>query len=88
MPDVKTDHEAIEEYESSQAARAASDKSLTASDRLCSRKWVKGRSSIYVDAFNLALETVIAEESHLFDDVEKEVFDHWFNELSYEAKYL
>lgn len=49
--------------------------------------WVRGRSSIYVDAFNLALDTVLEEESHLFDEQEKDVFRQW-RELDYEAQYL
>ena len=51
------------------------------------KKWVRGRSSIYVDAFKLALETVLDEEAHLFDERERTIFKAW-NELSYEAQYL
>lgn len=50
-------------------------------------EWGRGKSSIYVDAFNLALETVLAEEAHLFDEAEMEVFRQWRN-LAYEAQYL
>ena len=45
------------------------------------------RSSIYVDAFNLALDTVLADEAHLFNDVERRVFDEW-KRLGYGAQYL
>ncbi|KAK8233186.1 hypothetical protein IWZ00DRAFT_494113 [Phyllosticta capitalensis] len=44
-------------------------------------------SSIYVDAFDLALDTVLEEESHLFDDRENKVFRVWRG-LDYDAKYL
>ena len=82
---VRTDKEAIEEYE---AFREAEDEHLQEREgRLKDRKWVKGKSSIYVDAFNLALDTVLEDESHLFDEAEKALFDHWRN-LSYEAQYL
>ncbi|EPE02501.1 coiled-coil domain-containing protein mtmr15 [Ophiostoma piceae UAMH 11346] len=45
------------------------------------------RSSIYVDAFNIALDTVLEQEEHLFNDREKAVFAAW-RQLDYEAKYL
>ena len=97
---VKMDQEAIEHYEASQAAatEAAGAASLIVQEgerqqepsireRLEARNWQKGRSSIYVDAFNLALETVLEEEAHLFDEAEREVFRHW-QELPYESQYL
>ncbi|KAF2085644.1 hypothetical protein K490DRAFT_46154 [Saccharata proteae CBS 121410] len=84
LPPIRTDKEAIEAYE---ASRAAEEAGSTAEGRLGERKWVKGKSSIYVDAFNLALETVLEEESHLFDEKEMEVFGGWRG-LSYEAQYL
>ncbi|KAL2756801.1 hypothetical protein ACRALDRAFT_1075618 [Sodiomyces alcalophilus JCM 7366] len=49
--------------------------------------WVRGRSSIYVDAFNHALDTVLEDESHLFDAKEHVVFDQW-RQLDYESQYL
>ena len=52
-----------------------------------SAKWIPGRSSIYVDAFNLALDTVLEDESRLFDEAENSVFQHW-RDLNYEAQYL
>ncbi|OAA49884.1 coiled-coil domain-containing protein MTMR15 [Beauveria brongniartii RCEF 3172] len=73
--------EAYEQYKSSQASvkEEAPDykKSL----------WTKGRSSIYVDAFNLALDTVLEDESRLFDKRELSVFSQW-KALEYEAQYL
>jgi fanconi-associated nuclease 1 len=97
---VKMDQEAIEHYEASQAAatEAAGAASLKVQEgerqqdpsireRLEARNWQKGRSSIYVDAFNLALETVLEEEAHLFDEAEREVFRHW-QALTYESQYL
>ena len=84
LPPVKTDKEAIAEYE---ATRAAEAESLDLNGRLGQRKWVAGKSSIYVDAFNLALDTVLEDESHLFDEAEMAVFEHW-REMSYEGQYL
>ena len=45
------------------------------------------RSSIYVDAFNIALDTVLEQEEHLFNKKEKAVFAAWRG-LDYEAQYL
>ncbi|KAL1984022.1 hypothetical protein VTN96DRAFT_9707 [Rasamsonia emersonii] len=87
LPPVKTDQEAIEEYEASRAAAAAAEEEPGLEERLGERKWRKGRSSIYVDAFNLALDTVLDEEAHLFNEAEMEVFRQW-RSLSYEAQYL
>ncbi|KAH8700777.1 VRR-NUC domain-containing protein [Talaromyces proteolyticus] len=88
LPQVATGQEAIEQYEASKAAEADDEESqLTLQQRLGERKWQKGRSSIYVDAFNLALETVLEEEAHLFDEPELDVFSQWRN-MSYEAQYL
>ncbi|KAL8839712.1 MAG: hypothetical protein Q9176_004319 [Flavoplaca citrina] len=83
LPPVKTDKEAIAEYEATRAAEAG----LDFKDRLGQRKWVQGKSSIYVDAFFLALETVLDEESHLFDEAEMAVFQKW-RDMSYEGQYL
>ena len=83
LPPVNTDKEAIAEYEATRAAEAG----LDFKDRLGQRKWVQGKSSIYVDAFFLALETVLDEESHLFDEAETAVFQQW-KDLSYEGQYL
>jgi Fanconi-associated nuclease 1 len=85
LPPITTDQVAIDEYEASRAGETADAEA--AGDRLNNRKWVKGKSSIYVDAFNLALETVLDEESHLFDEAEKALFGYW-HDLSYEAQYL
>ncbi|KAK0985167.1 hypothetical protein LTS01_010442 [Friedmanniomyces endolithicus] len=85
LPPVQSDKEAIEAYEATRAAEQAEDGERT--DRVGERKWVKGKSSIYVDAFNLALETVLEDEAHLFDEAEHAVFTAW-RCLSYEAQYL
>ncbi|KAF9894950.1 hypothetical protein FE257_004572 [Aspergillus nanangensis] len=84
LPVVLTDPQAIEEYEN---ARAAENDESALHERLRDGKWRKGKSSIYVDAFNLALETVLDEEAHLFSEAEIEVFRQWRN-LSYESQYL
>ena len=84
LPPILSDKEAIEAYEATRAAEQAEE---GPKDRLGERKWVRGKSSIYVDAFNLALETVLEDESHLFDEAEHAVFTAW-RELSYEAQYL
>ena len=85
LPPVKTDKEAIAEYEAFKAAQESVP--LDAEGRLVQRKWDKGKSSIYVDAFNLALETVLQDEGHLFDEAEMGVFEQWRG-MSYEAQYL
>lgn len=85
LPPVETDKEAIEAYEIQRAAEEA--EKLGQDGRLREGRWVKGRSSIYVDAFNLALDTVLEEERHLFDEAEMEVFSQW-RALDYEAQYL
>jgi fanconi-associated nuclease 1 len=82
---VKTDKEAITEYELMRAAREVI--AIDLKERLDTRNWTKGRSSIYVDAFNLALETVLEDEAHLFDEMEIEVFNQW-KALDYDAQYL
>jgi len=81
LPLVKNDKDAIAEYEAMKAAEQEDSK------RLHQRPWVKGKSSIYVDAFNLALETVLEYEGHLFNEKEMEVFEQW-RILGYEAQYL
>jgi len=85
LPPIKTDKEAIQQYEQLRAAGGAELAELN--ERLGKSKWTRGKSSIYVDAFNLALETVLEEESHLFDAAEMKVFTEW-RDLSYEAQYL
>ena len=85
LPPIKTDKEAIAEYDAMRASELDGLGDLE--DRLKIRKWAKGKSSIYVDAFNLALETVLEDEGHLFDEKELEVFNQW-RELDYEAQYL
>lgn len=90
LPAVATDREAIEEYEAMRASQISQNDAGDADDsaaRIDKRNWVRGKSSIYVDAFNLALDTVLEDEAHLFDDKEKCVFDQW-RALGYEAQYL
>ena len=81
LPALNTDQEAIDAYE---AYKAGED---TLQTRLKDNSWQRGRSSIYVDAFNLALETVLEDEGHLFDAAEHALFQEW-KRLSYEAQYL
>jgi Fanconi-associated nuclease 1 len=76
-----------EEYAALRASQASPPPTDTAASRIESRQWVRGKSSIYVDAFNLALDTVLEDEAHLFNEKEKAVFDEW-RKLSYESQYL
>ncbi|KAI1497359.1 VRR-NUC domain-containing protein [Biscogniauxia marginata] len=85
LPEVKSNREALEEYETFKASQG--DEADSAVARLDSRKWVRGKNSLYVDAFNLALDTVLDEESHLFDEKERAIFDQW-KALDYEAQFL
>lgn len=83
LPETRSD-EAIKEYEKtygSQIIRTPSDGTPR------NGAWVKGRSSIYVDAFNLALDTVLEDEAHLFDERERYVFDEW-KALDDDSQYL
>lgn len=47
----------------------------------------KYNSSIYVDAFNLALNTVLQDELHLFSYAEQEIFAK-YRSLEYEPQFL
>jgi fanconi-associated nuclease 1 len=85
LPSMKTDKEAIAEYE--EAYKTYEAAGLNLQGRLDHRSWTKGTRSIYVDAFNLALETVLEAEAHLFDEAEKALFAHW-QRLNYESQYL
>lgn len=85
LPPVKTGDDAVKEYEAFIASQE--EKNDGAEERLERRSWIRGRSSLYVDAFNLALDTVLDEESHLFNEAEMEIFRIW-RYLSYEAQYL
>ncbi|KFY16093.1 hypothetical protein V492_01568 [Pseudogymnoascus sp. VKM F-4246] len=78
---------AIIDYEVMQPFEKALNIPTDPEDNLNAPKLPSGRRSIYVDAFNLALETVLDEESHLFDKNEGRVFIEWRG-LSYEAQYL
>ena len=86
LPSVRSDREAIEEYEAYKAAQKTGDSTNTncyPEDEL----WERGRSSIYVDAFNLCLDTVLEHEAHLFDEKEKAIFASW-RSLDYQSQYL
>lgn len=88
LPHILADDETIKEYESvgaSQASAQQMDGPLIPD--VGPDAWVKGKKSIYVDAFNLALDTVLEEESHLFNEHETVVFQQW-RDLEYEAQYL
>ncbi|EDN08153.1 conserved hypothetical protein [Histoplasma mississippiense (nom. inval.)] len=88
LPPIKTDYEAIADYEASKAQELTTENgAANLHHRYEEWGWVKGKSSIYVDAFNVALESVLVDETHLFDETEMAVFDHW-RRLSYEAQYL
>ncbi|KAK2843910.1 hypothetical protein FQN49_005955 [Arthroderma sp. PD_2] len=87
LPPLKTDENAIEEYEYWKASVDGEDKPEETQRRFNERKWVKGESSIYVDAFNYALDGVLEDESHLFNEAEKSLFNCW-KELCYESQYL
>jgi Fanconi-associated nuclease 1 len=87
LPQTQSSRSEIADYEFTRSVDGSESSSADLRGRLNSRKWVKGRSSIYVDAFNLALETVLEEEDHLFDETETEIFNEWLH-LSYEAQYL
>lgn len=85
LPPTQIDDEAIKQYEHMKASQLGAEIGETAEKT--KPIWVKGRSSIYVDAFNLALDTVLDEESQLFDEKEMQVFREW-KQLDYEAQYL
>lgn len=85
LPAMQRENGAIEEYESSHTTDQNDKDGLH--EHLQDGVRQKGKSSIYVDAFNLALDTVLDEEAHLFNEAEMEVFRQW-RELSYESQYL
>jgi len=85
LPQVDTGDDAIKAYEAYKAEEES--KTVGTDERLEKRSWIRGKSSLYVDAFNLALDTVLDEEGHLFDEAETEVFRMW-REIGYEAQYL
>lgn len=87
LPEIKIDQDAIEDYETFRALQGDQPDDQSTASRFVKREWVKGKSSLYVDAFNLALSTVLDDERHLFDGNERTLFDNWAN-LSYEAQYL
>ncbi|KAK4078639.1 uncharacterized protein Triagg1_2970 [Trichoderma aggressivum f. europaeum] len=85
LPPTETNEEAITEYEALRSSQNNAGEER--SDVNTAPLWIKGRSSIYVDAFNLALDTVLEEESSLFSSKESEIFQQW-RSLNYEAQYL
>lgn len=91
LPAVLDDQQAIQEYELMRASQSSQSDNRKIEgetlERMNSRSWIPGRSSIYVDAFNLALDTVLEDELHLFNNKEKYVFEQW-RSLTYEAQYL
>ena len=84
LPPIQTDEEAIEAYEAYKAGEQTADDTKT---RFDDRSWKRGQSSIYVDAFNLALDTVLEEEAHLFNEAELSLFREW-RSLEYPCQYL
>lgn len=85
LPDIEGDILTVEEHGSLHPVGDVEEPDFL--QRLQDGKWRKGRSSIYVDAFNLALQTVLDEEAHLFNEAEMELFRQW-RKLSYQAQYL
>lgn len=65
LPPTQTDDSAIEEYELMRASQTGPDGNGTTGN--ARPQWVRAKSSIYVDAFNLALDTVLEDKAHLFD---------------------
>lgn len=88
LPASQPDAETMEEYERFKLSQSQ-DKDGSSGAPAPSQHplWARGRSSIYVDAFNLALDTVLEEESHLFDDREREIFLQW-RALDYQAQFM
>ncbi len=84
LPAPQPDEAAFEAYEEYKSSQVSVKEETTEKTKPL---WIKGRSSIYVDAFNLALDTVLEEEAKLFDDRELDVFGQW-KSLNYEAQYL
>ncbi|KAK0392774.1 hypothetical protein NLU13_2269 [Sarocladium strictum] len=85
LPPAEFEEDAIQEYETFKLSQNSDHQNdATGKERPA---WVRGQSSIYVDAFNLALDTVLAEESSLFDEKELDVFRQWKG-LPYESQFL
>jgi Fanconi-associated nuclease 1 len=87
LPSIETGKDAVEEYQALRASQLEEGNAQEDASTPEKGKWVRGKSSIYVDAFNLALDTVLEDETHLFDDKERKVFELW-RALDYEAQYL
>lgn len=87
LPSIEAGKDAIAEYQALRASQIEEEEARENASKAEGPKWVRGKSSIYVDAFNLALDTVLEDETHLFDDKERKVFELW-RALDYEAQYL
>lgn len=85
FPPAADETQAIEEYEAFKSSQG--DAAPSGTPDQAPPRWVKGSSSIYVDAFNLALDIVLDEEASLFNTKELEIFNQW-RSLDYEAQYL
>lgn len=86
IPAPRTDENAISNYEASKAKQNGVLES-TDTGQLYRGQYTKGKSSIYIEAFNHAVESVLRDESHLFNDNEMALFHYW-RTLSYESQYL
>jgi Fanconi-associated nuclease 1 len=85
LPDIAASPGIIAKYENEElTGQAVKSEVETRSHK---SNAVLHRSSIYLDAFNLALNTVLEEESPLFSKRELAVFKAW-ESLDYEAQYL
>ncbi|KAF2836515.1 hypothetical protein M501DRAFT_245698 [Patellaria atrata CBS 101060] len=87
LPPVTIDQEAIDDYEVNVWTDRTTERLIMSHEERMIRRSERKRGSIYVDAFNLALNTVLEEESHLFDKAEMKVFEIWRG-LDYETQYL
>lgn len=85
LPAIEPDTLTVEGYERLETVDDVEEPDFL--QRLQEGKWRKGKSSIYVDAFNLALQTVLDEEAHLFNEAEMELFRQWRG-MSYQSQYL
>ncbi|PHH59026.1 hypothetical protein CDD81_3928 [Ophiocordyceps australis] len=79
---TQVDDDAIKEYEDMRSLQLE-----TRVNETDGATWVPAKSSIYVDAFNLALDTVLEDEWQLFNDEELQVFGQW-RSLDYQSQYL
>ncbi len=85
LPELVVEDETVGDYEATLDSQGNQDASTSGPMR--PSPWIKGKRSLYVDAFNFALDTVLEDEAHLFDNRERHVFSQWKG-LDYEAQYL